>query len=149
VSVPLLFQLPSAPTASKRWCKVTDISINFFFKTSKTPRQLRILKVLTEARSSAVQILPQIQPRVHRLTLFFRTPIWILSTISGGQRSYTSSEIHDFMMNPKTLMTLRKKNETVINSVFSKSEGCCEVCSRNAQKCDRSLSAKFDATGRA
>lgn len=72
-------------------------------------------------RSSAVQILPQIQPQVDSLTMFFRTPLWILPTISGGQRQYTQQEINELAINPKALMLLRKRNETVMNSIFSRS----------------------------
>lgn len=77
--------------------------------------------MLIEKRSSAVQILPQIQPQVDSLTMFCRTPIWILPTISGGQYHYTKEEINEFVTNPKALLALRKKNETVTNSIFSKS----------------------------
>ncbi|KAF7509480.1 hypothetical protein GJ744_008043 [Endocarpon pusillum] len=69
--------------------------------------------------SSAVQILPQIQPEVDCVTNFIRSPVWIVPTIGDSQHTYTRHEIENFVTNPRALMSVRKKNETVTNSIFS------------------------------
>ena len=77
------------------------------------------IQQFTESRSSAVQILPQIQPQVHHLTTFLRSPLWILPNIASQQQNYTAEEIDHFVSNPETLTILRKRNEAVANSIFS------------------------------
>ncbi|KAI9842245.1 MAG: hypothetical protein M1837_007390 [Sclerophora amabilis] len=69
--------------------------------------------------SSGVQILPAIQPTVRNLTVFIRSPTWILPPIGAGQHIYTPREIEEFTNNPAALMALRKGNERVVNSFFS------------------------------
>ncbi len=76
--------------------------------------------MLTETRSSAVQILPQIQPVVEKVINFIRSPSWIVPLIGSGQHFYSQSEIESFVKDPSKLMVLRKTNEAVANSIFSK-----------------------------
>ena len=75
--------------------------------------------MLTIPRSSAVQLLPQIQPVVKHLTTFIRSPSWIVPLIGSGQHNYTQDEKEALIQNPKNLMILRKTNEAVVNSIFS------------------------------
>ncbi|RDL40439.1 Monooxygenase [Venustampulla echinocandica] len=69
--------------------------------------------------SSAVQILPQIQPIAEHITMFVRSPLWMLPPISLESKTYSKSDIQRFADNPDELMILRKKNENVVNSIFS------------------------------
>lgn len=80
---------------------------------------VREIRSFTGTRSSAVQILPQIQPIVKRLTTFIRSPSWVVPLIGSSQHAYTEDEIESFVRNPAYLTTLRKKNEAVANSIFS------------------------------
>ena len=77
-----------------------------------------MLFALTCSRSSAVQILPAIQPIVESLTTFIRSPLWLLPAIAKEQGNYSKELIEDFQTNPKSLIQLRKINETVVNSIF-------------------------------
>ncbi|KAF1949519.1 monooxygenase [Byssothecium circinans] len=69
--------------------------------------------------SSALQILPAIQPAVERVVNFVRSPVWVLPTISGESKSFTKDEIQVFRSYPDKHIALRKHNETVMNSIFS------------------------------
>lgn len=72
--------------------------------------------------SSAVQILPTIQPVVESLINFVRSPNWLLTSIGTEQRDYTQEEIDIFTHEPGALMALRKANENVVNSIFGKTQ---------------------------
>ncbi|KAF2676349.1 monooxygenase [Lentithecium fluviatile CBS 122367] len=69
--------------------------------------------------SSAVQILPAIQPQAREIVTFIRSPIWILRTISDDPKPYTEVEKREFLADPDKLMRLRKYNEGVMNSIYS------------------------------
>ena len=68
--------------------------------------------------SSAVQILPAIQPKASQITTFVRSPIWILRTISDDPKPYTKAEKREFLKNPDKLTHIRKYNEGVMNSIY-------------------------------
>ncbi|KAL9122380.1 MAG: hypothetical protein Q9187_001064 [Circinaria calcarea] len=69
--------------------------------------------------SSAIQILPKIQPVVNSLKMFIRSPAWVAPTIGTGQRTYSQQEISDFAENPGKLTAHRKASEITMNSLFS------------------------------
>ncbi|ORX93983.1 hypothetical protein BCR34DRAFT_580256 [Clohesyomyces aquaticus] len=69
--------------------------------------------------SSAVQILPAIQPKAREIITFIRSPIWILRTIADEPKPYSDAEKKEFLTNPEKLMHLRKYNEGVMNSIYS------------------------------
>ena len=80
----------------------------------------KMLLPLRIASASAVQILPAIQPVVKSVTNFIRSPTWITSLVAHGQHYYTEEELADFATKPDHLMAVRKANEKVVNSLFSK-----------------------------
>ena len=55
---------------------------------------------------------------VESLTTFIRSPLWLLPAIAEEQDNYSREMIEEFHSNPKSLMQLRKINETVVNSIF-------------------------------
>ncbi len=79
--------------------------------------QAYLLADLMISSSSAVQVLPAIQPIVGELITFIRSPTWLHST---KQQIFTHEEVDNFARNPKELHALRKANEVWANSVFSK-----------------------------
>jgi cation diffusion facilitator CzcD-associated flavoprotein CzcO len=76
--------------------------------------------LLIGAGSSAVQILPAIQPIVKSVTIFIRSPAWLLPDISTEARVYTKEEIEKLVREPDVLLKLRQENERTVNSIFSK-----------------------------
>lgn len=88
------------------------------YDTSVSLKDKNVL--LIGAGSSAVQILPAIQPIVKSLKIFIRSPTWVLPDISKEASAYTSEEIARFVKDPKAVFELRKKNEQTMNSIFSK-----------------------------
>ncbi|CAF1013358.1 unnamed protein product [Adineta steineri] len=75
--------------------------------------------------SSAIQILPQIQPIAADVTIFIRTPTWICPNFSaqyagddGKNFSYTNEQKAEFRSNPKKLLELRKSLEHDMNKFF-------------------------------
>ena len=66
-------------------------------------------------RSSAIQILPTIQPVVKRLTTFIRTPTWISPPFGPDPESCSNPETK---IDPKDIMKQRKVNENHLNSLF-------------------------------
>jgi cation diffusion facilitator CzcD-associated flavoprotein CzcO len=76
--------------------------------------------LLIGAGSSAVQILPAIQPVVKEVTIFIRSPAWVLPDISTEAGDYTPEEIAKFMREPETVLELRQNNERTMNSLFSR-----------------------------
>ena len=68
--------------------------------------------------------MPAIQPIARKIIAFIRSPNWILRPVGMGQRVYNPEELEDFAQKPELLMALRKTNEAVMNSVFSKAIPC-------------------------
>ncbi|CAI6335336.1 unnamed protein product [Periconia digitata] len=69
--------------------------------------------------SSALQILPAIQPTVKSVVNFVRSPIWVLPTISAGSsKTFTKADMEEFRENPDKHIALRMYNESVMNSIF-------------------------------
>ncbi|KAI1855661.1 hypothetical protein JX266_000526 [Neoarthrinium moseri] len=69
--------------------------------------------------SSAVQILPAIQPIVRSAKIIIRTPSWMLPDISTETSTFTSHQIEEFVNKPELLMALRQENERTMNSIFT------------------------------
>lgn len=70
--------------------------------------------------SSAVQILPAIQPIVDKTKIFIRSPSWFLPQISNKKGEYSPEEVETFMKSPELVTALRQENERAMNSIFSK-----------------------------
>lgn len=69
-------------------------------------------------RSSGIQILPAIHPKVSKLTTFIRGPTWI-STVTGlKQHLYSKQEQEDFLGKPGALTKYRKANEDSHNAAW-------------------------------
>ncbi|KAL2280752.1 hypothetical protein FJTKL_12265 [Diaporthe vaccinii] len=75
--------------------------------------------LLVGAGSSAVQILPAIQPIVKSVTIFIRSPTWVLPDISTEAGQYKPEEIEAFVESPQKVLDLRRENERTMNSIFS------------------------------
>ncbi|KAI9163089.1 GDP-mannose transporter [Paramyrothecium foliicola] len=75
--------------------------------------------LLIGAGSSAVQILPAIQPIVKSVTIFIRSPTWMLPDISTESGKIPPEEIDKLVKNPESLLELRQNNERTMNSIFS------------------------------
>jgi len=69
--------------------------------------------------SSAVQILPAIQPIVDKTKIFIRSPSWLLPQISNKKDEYSPEEVAMFMKSPELVTALRQENERVMNSIFT------------------------------
>ncbi|KAI0152086.1 FAD/NAD(P)-binding domain-containing protein [Hypoxylon sp. NC0597] len=69
--------------------------------------------------SSAVQILPAIQPVVREAKIIIRTPSWVLPDISTETSVFTPERIEEFVKTPELLMELRQENERTMNSIFT------------------------------
>lgn len=77
-----------------------------------------------EHRSSAIQVLPAIQPHVESVTTFIRSPTYIAPPIGpSGQREYTADEKRAFETQPGALLSHRKDMENGMNSLF----GACRL----------------------
>ncbi|RYP41055.1 hypothetical protein DL767_001216 [Monosporascus sp. MG133] len=70
--------------------------------------------------SSAVQILPAIQPVANRVKIFIRSPSWMLPDISTESGAYTPLEIEGFVNDPHAVQELRQNNERTMNSIFKR-----------------------------
>jgi cation diffusion facilitator CzcD-associated flavoprotein CzcO len=75
--------------------------------------------------SSAIQILPQIEPVAAHTTCFIRNPTWISTNFAaehagaGGKNfSYTEEQKSEFRSNPNKLFQLRKSLEHEMNKTF-------------------------------
>ncbi|KAJ5520427.1 hypothetical protein N7463_000880 [Penicillium fimorum] len=74
--------------------------------------------------SSAIQILPTIQPTAKSVTNFMRSPTWVAAnfaaefTKNGKNFSYTEEEKRRFQENPDELLEMRKKIEHGVNQFF-------------------------------
>ncbi|KAI2466801.1 FAD/NAD(P)-binding domain-containing protein [Annulohypoxylon bovei var. microspora] len=75
--------------------------------------------LLIGAGSSAVQILPAIQPIVKQAKIFIRSPVWVLPDISSESGKYSSHQIEEFVKNPHSVLELRQNNERTMNSIFT------------------------------
>lgn len=75
--------------------------------------------LLVGAGSSAVQILPTIQPIVKSVTIFIRSPTWLLPDISTEAGKFAPEQIKNFVQDPRLVMKLRQDNERTMNSIFS------------------------------
>lgn len=71
--------------------------------------------------SSAVQILPTIQPIAKSVKIFIRSPVWVLPDISNEAGQYSQEEIDNFVSNAESVQALRQNNERTMNSIFSRS----------------------------
>ncbi|KAJ4152243.1 hypothetical protein NW754_004038 [Fusarium falciforme] len=74
--------------------------------------------------SSAIQILPQMQPYAARIVNYIRTPTWISSnylaemTPEGRNFQYTDDQKREFRENPEKLFELRRLIEHYFNKTF-------------------------------
>jgi cation diffusion facilitator CzcD-associated flavoprotein CzcO len=79
--------------------------------------------------SSAVQILPAIKPVVKSVTIFIRSPVWVLPDISVEAGEFSAEQIKEFVEHPEKVLALRRENERTMNSIFSEyslfSACCC------------------------
>ncbi|KAF2971586.1 hypothetical protein GQX73_g1922 [Xylaria multiplex] len=75
--------------------------------------------VIVGAGSSAVQILPAIQPIVKSVTIFIRSPSWVLPDISTEAGQISTKQMEEFIREPEVLLRLRQENERTMNSIFS------------------------------
>lgn len=106
------------------WPKVPGLDEYEGFKTHSADYDLKTDLagkdvLLIGAGSSAVQILPAIQPVVKSVTVFIRSPTWVLPDISTEAGQFTPEEIERFKREPQTVMQLRQENERTMNSIFS------------------------------
>ncbi|KAL8658972.1 MAG: hypothetical protein Q9202_007332 [Teloschistes flavicans] len=69
--------------------------------------------------SSAVQILPSIQPVAEHVFNFIRSPNWIVPSLGEDNHSYSEEDIEGFQTDSDSLLVLRKRNEASLNSYFS------------------------------
>ncbi|KAL2848154.1 monooxygenase [Aspergillus pseudoustus] len=75
--------------------------------------------LLIGAGSSAVQILPAIQPIVKSVTIFIRSPVWVLPDISSEAGKFSTEQIAEFVSDPEKVLALRQENERTMNSIFT------------------------------
>lgn len=74
--------------------------------------------------SSAIQILPQMQPKAAKIVNFIRTPTWISSnyaaefTPDGRNFDYTEAQKQELRDHPEKLFEMRKKIEHSFNQFF-------------------------------
>lgn len=69
-------------------------------------------------RSSGIQVLPAIQPKVAKLITFVRRPTWVFPTQGYEQHVYNEEELELFRTDPAAHLAYRKKQEEATNSVF-------------------------------
>ncbi|KAG6811880.1 hypothetical protein H0H92_005406 [Tricholoma furcatifolium] len=68
--------------------------------------------------SSAIQVLPAIQPKVAKLTTFIRHATWVSPTQGFEQHVYTAEERTLFRTDPAAHLAYRKQQETAMNCLF-------------------------------
>jgi len=74
--------------------------------------------------SSAIQILPQMQPKAKSITTYIRSPTWICSnfvaefTPNGTNFTYTEEQKQKFREDPDELFKLRRSIEDAMNKFF-------------------------------
>ncbi|KAG6831614.1 hypothetical protein H0H87_004676 [Tephrocybe sp. NHM501043] len=69
-------------------------------------------------RSSGIQVLPAVQPKVKKLTTFIRRATWVSPTQGFEQHVYSPAERELFSSDPTAHLAYRKKQETGTNSIF-------------------------------
>jgi cation diffusion facilitator CzcD-associated flavoprotein CzcO len=69
-------------------------------------------------RSSGIQVLPAIQPKVAKLTTFIRRPTWVAPAQGFEQHLYTPAELATFKTDPAAHLAYRKKQEDGTNAIF-------------------------------
>lgn len=69
-------------------------------------------------RSSGIQILPALQPKVKKITAFMRSPTWISPPVGNEQRAYSAEEKRQFKEHPEELTKLRKTIELKQHGLF-------------------------------
>ncbi|KAI9745057.1 MAG: hypothetical protein M1818_001335 [Claussenomyces sp. TS43310] len=70
--------------------------------------------------SSGIQLLPEVLPRVKKMTNFIRGPTWVAPALRGMmQHHYTENELNDFATKPGHLLEHRKKYQTSTSGVFN------------------------------
>lgn len=69
--------------------------------------------------SSGIQMLPQIAPKVKKLTLIMREPTWISPPFGHEPRDFTEEEKEKFASDPEHHLKYRKDLENMMNSSFS------------------------------
>ncbi|RAK71285.1 flavin-containing monooxygenase [Aspergillus fijiensis CBS 313.89] len=74
---------------------------------------------LIGAGSSAVQILPAIQPIVNRVKIFIRSPTWLLPDTSIEAGQFSPEQIARFVEHTESVQRLRLENERTMNSIFT------------------------------
>ncbi|KAF8645072.1 hypothetical protein AX16_008130 [Volvariella volvacea WC 439] len=68
--------------------------------------------------SSAIQVVPAIQPIVSKLTTFIRTPTWISPPLGMEARTYTEEEKQRFATDPAAFTEFRKNLEKGYHGFF-------------------------------
>lgn len=69
-------------------------------------------------RSSAIQVLPTIAPKVSKVTTFIRSPTWVAPVQGFEQHVYTPEERKLFETDPEAFLAYRKGQESSVNSLF-------------------------------
>ncbi|KAG6901351.1 hypothetical protein C0995_013172 [Termitomyces sp. Mi166 len=69
-------------------------------------------------RSSAIQVLPVIQPKVAKLITFVRCPTWVYLTHRFEPHVYTEEERECFWMDLAAHLVYWKNQEDVMNDLF-------------------------------
>ncbi|KAF8654707.1 hypothetical protein AX16_003458 [Volvariella volvacea WC 439] len=69
--------------------------------------------------SSAIQVIPAIQPMVSKLTSFIRSPTWISPPFGVDARAYTEEEKQAFVADPVALTEFRKGLEKGYHNFFT------------------------------
>lgn len=72
-----------------------------------------------QARSSGIQVLPAIHPKVSKITTFIREPTWVSPVQGMEQHVYSAEERRTFAAIPGALLQRRKEIETGINGYFA------------------------------
>ncbi|GLB41651.1 putative pyridine nucleotide-disulphide oxidoreductase [Lyophyllum shimeji] len=68
--------------------------------------------------SSAIQVLPAIQPKVAKLTTFIRRGTWVAPAQGFEQHVYAPEELVTFRNDPAAHLAYRKKQEEGTNAIF-------------------------------
>jgi len=79
----------------------------------------RSVKLTLHNRSSGIQILPAILPKVKKVVHIFRSPAWVVTPFgNSAPRPFTDQEKENFATNPEAHLTLRKHIEATNNGFF-------------------------------
>ena len=74
--------------------------------------------ILLPHRSSGIQVLPAIRSQASKITTFIRSPTWVDPIQGFEQRYYSEEERREFETNSDTLLRYRKRQESVLNTLF-------------------------------